>query len=176
MRFTDGPHTHSDILIHAPAARVWELVTDIELPVGSSPELQRVTWLDGAEGPAVGARFEGHNHHPQVGDWRTVSHVVEATELRAFGWAVTDEDGRYGAPVHDPADSLATWRFDLTPEDGGVRLRQSVRLGPGASGISRLIESNPEREEAILAYRLESLRAAMADNLTAIKSRAEQDG
>ncbi|MER5638972.1 SRPBCC family protein [Kitasatospora sp. NPDC002227] len=174
MRFTDGPSTHCDTLINASAERVWQLVTDIELPIRLSPELHRVTWLDGAEGPALGARFEGHNRSELLGDWRTVSHVVELAELSAFAWAVTDEDGRYGAPTQDPAAALATWRFDLAPEADGVRLRQSVRIGPGNSGVTTAIERWPDKEEYILDFRLNDLRTAMAANLADIKSRAEQ--
>ncbi|WP_460070387.1 hypothetical protein [Streptomyces sp. YKOK-I1] len=93
-------------------------------------------WLDGAEGPpAIGARFAGYDHHRLVGDWHTVSHVVELAKQRVFSWAVVDPDGRYGDPAPDPAKPLATWHFALRPEGTG-RLRQVARIGPGRSGIS----------------------------------------
>ena len=49
-------------LLPGPIERVWALVTDIDLPARFSSEFQGATWLD--DGPAVGARFVGHNHHP----------------------------------------------------------------------------------------------------------------
>lgn len=103
-------------------------MTDIALPACLSPELQCVERLDGAEGPTP-ARFEGYDRHPVIGEWRTVSHVVELKEHRVFCWAVVDPDGRFGGPPPTPTRPLATWRFDLAPEANGTRLRQTARLG-----------------------------------------------
>ncbi|MFE8939396.1 SRPBCC family protein [Streptomyces sp. NPDC007872] len=177
MRYAEGPSAHCDIHVGAAVPRVWELVTDILLPARFSPELCRAAWLDGAEGPRVGARFEGHNHHRLLGEWRTVSHVTEleaAGERRVFAWAVTDADGRYGGPAPDPARPMATWRYDLAPEDGGTRLRQSARLGPARSGVSLALDRWPDREERIVAARVEELRAGMEKTLAGIKSLAER--
>ncbi|MFJ9607644.1 SRPBCC family protein [Kitasatospora sp. NPDC101176] len=185
MRYADGPGTHCEVHVDATVEQVWRLVTDIGLPARLSPELQRVGWLDGADGAAPGARFEGHNHRDDMGDWRTVSQVIELAEYRSFAWAVVDPDGRYGAPVPtssalsddqglDPAVALATWRFDLAPEEGGTRLRQSVVIGPGRSGVSLVIDRWPDREEQIVEYRLADLRKGMTATLEGIKALAEQ--
>lgn len=173
MLFTDGPSVHCDVYVEADLSRVWELVTDIRLPASLSPELQRVAWLDGAAGPALGARFEGYNRHEHLGEWRTVSHVVELVEQRVFAWAVTDADGRYGAPALDPADSMASWRYEIGAEGSGTRLRQSALVGPGRSGVTLALERWPDREEEIIALRLEELRAGMEATLSGIKARAE---
>ncbi|MFV8131516.1 SRPBCC family protein [Streptomyces syringium] len=173
MRYADGPTVHSDIHIDAPPSEVWALVTDIHLPARLSPELQRVEWLDGATGATLGARFAGYNRHPLIGEWRTVSHVVELTDERLFGWAVTDADGRFGEPVTDPAGRLATWRFELTPEAGGTLVRQSAELGPARSGVSLAIEGKPEAEEAIVAARLKDLRSGIEATLNGVKDLAE---
>lgn len=173
MRYADRPGVECDVRIEADPSRVWELVTDIELPVRFSPELQDVRWLDGASQPEIGARFEGHNHNSGLGDWRTVSHVVELEVPRAFGWAVVDQDGRFGATTADPRNPLATWRFELTPADGGVRLRLGVHIGPARSGLNLLIDRMPEKEEAVVAHRLASLRTAIEGTLAGIKNLAE---
>ncbi|MDF3302051.1 SRPBCC family protein [Streptomyces tropicalis] len=163
-----------DVHIEAAVPRVWDLVTDIGLPARLSPELQRTAWLDGADGPRVGARFEGHNRNTLVGEWRTVSHVIEVDDQRAFAWAVTaPEGGLYGDASTDPAKPLATWRYDLAPEDGGTRLRQTALLGPGPSGLTRAIASHPDREEEIVAFRVEDLRTGMEATLAGIKTLAE---
>ncbi|MGW3042409.1 SRPBCC family protein [Kitasatospora sp. NPDC001159] len=175
MRYADDPGTQCEVFVQAAVERVWELVTDIALPARLSPELHQVAWLDGADGPAVGARFEGHNRRVNMRDWRTVSEVIELTECRAFAWAVMDVDGRYGGPVSDVAGSMARWRFDLTPEDGGTRVRQSVVIGPGRSGVTLAIEARPEIEEQIVAFRLEELRGGMAATLAGVKSLAEEE-
>ncbi|WP_308375051.1 SRPBCC family protein [Streptomyces sp. MUM 136J] len=167
---------HCDVHVAAAVPRVWELVTDIRLPARFSPELQRVAWLDGADRPLLGARFEGRNHHRQLGDWRTVSHVVELDEQRVFAWAVTDADGRYGEPTLDPARSMARWRYELEAEDGGTRLRQSALVGPGRNGVTLAIERWPDREEEIVAFRLKELRAGMEATLHGIRKLAEEGG
>ncbi|MEV7775118.1 SRPBCC family protein [Kitasatospora sp. NPDC086791] len=180
MRYADGPGTVCEIFVQAPVERVWELVTDIDLPARLSPELQRVAWLDGADGPAPGARFEGHNRRTGMPDWRTVSEVIELTGPaspagpRAFAWAVMDADGRYGEPVSDAVGALARWRFDLSPEDGGTRLRQSVVIGPGRSAMSPIIDAKPEVEEKLIDFRLGELRTGMTAILEGVKSLAEQ--
>ncbi|MER5185193.1 SRPBCC family protein [Streptomyces sp. NPDC002896] len=174
MRYAEGPRVCCDVHIEADPSRVWGLVTDIGLPALLSPELQRAEWLDGAEGPAVGACFAGYNRHRLIGEWRTVSHVVELEEQQAFGWAVVDPDGRYGDPVPDPAKPLATWRFELEPEGTGTRLRQFARIGPGRSGVILAIERTPEREEEILAFRIAELRTNMETTLRGLKALAEK--
>ncbi|MPY60285.1 SRPBCC family protein [Streptomyces spongiae] len=173
MRYSEGPRVSCDVYIEARPSQVWALVTDIGLPARVSPELQRVEWLDGMEGPAVGACFAGYNHHRMNGEWRTVSHIVDLEEQRVFGWAVVDPDGRYGDPVPDPAKPLATWRFELEPQGTGTRLRQFARMGPGRSGVNLVIERAPEREEEIVAFRLAELRTNMEATLRGVKALAE---
>ncbi|MFJ7246876.1 SRPBCC family protein [Kitasatospora sp. NPDC098652] len=176
MRYADGPGADCEVFVGATVERLWALVTDIALPARHSPELQRVAWLDGADGPAPGARFEGYNRRAGMPDWRTVSEVVEVVEHRAFVWAVLDADGRFGAPVTDATGALARWRFELRPEDGGTLVRHSVVLGPGRSGVTRAIDARPEAEEKIVAFRLGELRTGMTATLEGIKSMAESGG
>ncbi|MBD0672052.1 SRPBCC family protein [Streptomyces sp. CBMA156] len=179
MRYADGPGTRCEVFVAAPVARVWQLVTDIGLPARLSPELRRVAWLDGADGPAVGAHFEGHNSRADMPDWRTVSEITEITEAAGrcvLAWGVMDADGRYGEPVRDLAGSPARWRFELAPEEGGTRLRQSVVIGPGRSGASLVIDAKPELEEKIVDFRLNELRTGMTATLEGIKSLAERAG
>ena len=91
-----------------------------------------------------------------------------------FGWAVVDPDGRFGDPTPTPARPLATWRFELVPEASGTRLQQSVRLGPGRSGISLAIDRDPAREEAIVAFRMGELRNNMEAMVRGVMALAER--
>ncbi|MEV0697285.1 SRPBCC family protein [Saccharopolyspora sp. NPDC050389] len=161
-RYADGPTVEVRTRIDAPPGRVWELVSDIELMPRLSSELQSVEWADGATGPALGARFVGHNAHDALGEWSTTSHIVEFEPARVFAWAVTDPD-----------TPSATWRFTVEPADGGAVLRQWVRLGPGRSGLSMAIDRMPEKEQKIVFVRLREFEAAIAANLAAIKELAE---
>jgi uncharacterized protein YndB with AHSA1/START domain len=162
VRFADGPTVEVDVHIAAPPSVVWELVTDITVPARFSQELQSVEWLDGATGPAFGARFAGRNRHDAGGSWETVSKVTVLDPQRAFAWA-----------VGDPSHPSATWRFDLSPEGSGTRLRQQVRLGPGPSGLTRVIASMPDKEERIIAGRREEHRRNMTATVQGIKELAE---
>ncbi|SDD96392.1 Polyketide cyclase / dehydrase and lipid transport [Actinokineospora iranica] len=159
--------------VDAGVRRVWELVTDIELSVRFSEELRRVRWLGGASSPALGARFEGYNHNPMLGDWRTVSHVVDLSAPHTFAWAVVDPDGRFGDTAPDPTAPAATWRFTLTPDGDGTLVRYAVRFGSARSGLTLAVERFPDRAEAIVAGRLDALRASMARTLDGIKAIAE---
>ncbi|SCL44388.1 Polyketide cyclase / dehydrase and lipid transport [Micromonospora citrea] len=174
MRYVDGPTVECDLHVAADPARVWKLVTDVELPTRFSPELRRVRWLDGSSGPALGARFEGHNHNPALGEWRTISHVVRFDEPRVFGWLVLDPDNRFGGGPADPEHPAATWQFRLTPERDGCRLSQWVRIGPGRTGLSLFIDRAPENEEKIIEFRLAALREAMTTTLQGIRNLAER--
>ncbi|MFC4147937.1 SRPBCC family protein [Micromonospora mangrovi] len=175
MRFADRPTVECDVFIEADVTRVWELATDIHLPARFSPELRRVRWLDDP-GLVPGARFEGHNHNSVLGDWRTVSYVVELDAPRTFAWAVVDPDGRFGDAAPDPRTPVATWRFDLTPQAGGTRLAHGARIGPARSGLTLVIDRRPHHEEALVQLRLADLRTAIEGTLRGIKELAEASG
>ncbi|MGK5630539.1 SRPBCC family protein [Streptomyces sp. URMC 123] len=174
MAQVEGRTVECEVLVAADPETVWGLVTDIGLPARLSPELNTVEWLDGATAPALGARFAGFNRHSAVGDWRTVSQIVELTAPNAFAWAVMDADGRFGAPSEDPEKPLATWRFTLTPAEGGTLLRHSVRIGPGNSGLSVTVDRLPDKAERVVEIRLGELRTGMEATLTGIKALAER--
>jgi hypothetical protein len=139
------------------------LVCDINLPSQFSSEFLSGEWLDGAVAPVRGARFKGRNQHEAVGEWETTSIVVACEPERLLEWAVND--------VEVPS---ASWRFELEPAgQGGTRLRQWMRIGPGWSGLTPAIEAMPDKEERIIERRLEHHRANMTANLEGIKALAE---
>jgi uncharacterized protein YndB with AHSA1/START domain len=162
--YADCPAVAAAIYVDAPPERVWNLVSDIFLMPGLSSELQEVTWLDEG-GPARGCRFVGRNANEFMGEWETVSTVIQCDPPRCFAWA-----------VGDPAHPAATWRFTLQPEGAGTRLEQSARMGPGRSGMNIAIEAMPDKEQRIVFVRLRDWEAAMQHNLQEIKSRAERAG
>lgn len=51
----------------APADKVWDLVADVRNIGSYSPEVFEAEWLDGATGPALGARFRGHVKRNEIG-------------------------------------------------------------------------------------------------------------
>ncbi|QLL09925.1 SRPBCC family protein [Mycobacterium vicinigordonae] len=161
-RYADNPTVQASTWIDADPQRVWDLVSDIELMPTLSNELQRVEWLDGVTGPRVGARFVGYNEHDAFGKWSSTSQIVSCDEPREFTWAV-------GEPTY-PA---ATWRFRLTPQDGGTTLSYWTQMGPGRSGLSNAIDAMPDKEQKIVFVRLREFEAAIDKTLAAIKRLAE---
>jgi len=168
MRLADGPHVECEIEVSADPKRVWELVSDISTSVRYSPELQEVEWLDGAEGPAVGACFSGRNRNDTVGEWSTVSRIVEMEEQSSFRWEVVYGERRNGEP-------LATWTYLLEPiaDGSGTRLRHGVRIEPARGPLHDFVEKYPEREEQIVDGRLALLRTGIEATLAGVKAEAE---
>ena len=163
MRYEDGPTAQVEVVIAAPVERVWDLVTDIDLPARFSSEFLGARWLDEERG--VGARFVGRSQHKAMGEWETVSYVSRCDAMRAFEWRVTDPD-----------NPSSTWWFELEPRDDNVVLRYGGRMGPAPSGLSIAINAMPDKEERIIARRLEEFEANMRATVEGVKQLAEQSG
>jgi uncharacterized membrane protein len=161
-RYADKPAVEVRVWISAPPARVWELVSDIELMPTFSSELRSVEWLDGANRPVAGARFTGRSKHEALGEWETTSYVVELEPERLFCWA-----------VGDPAAPAALWRFQLEPRDGGTELSEWVQMGPGRSGLSSAIDRMPDKEQKIVFVRMREFERNITLTLERIKALAE---
>jgi hypothetical protein len=99
--------------IAAPPGRVYEIVTDIAQMGRLSPECTGGKWLDGATGPAVGARFKGSNKRG-IARWSTTNKVVEADPGKAFSFE-TQQSG-------------ACWTYRMEPDDDGTLVTESWRL------------------------------------------------
>ena len=87
---------------------------------------------------------------------------MECDEERRFSWAVMDTE-----------NPTATWLFTLTPVEGGTELRQWVRMGPGPSNLTTVIEKMPDKEERIVAHRCREWQQSIERTLAGIKERAE---
>lgn len=162
-RLSDGPGTVVEVDIRAPASAVWPFVSDISFGAQFSGEFTGARWADGHDGPALGAQFIGSNRHPAIGEWEVPCFVHRYAEKQEFGWVTADRD--------NPG---ARWRFELTGFAGVTRLRYSVMLGPGPSGISVAIENRPDKEPRILQRRIDEHRANMQRVVEGIKAAAEQ--
>jgi dimethylaniline monooxygenase (N-oxide forming) len=73
------------VRIEAPPERIYAIVTDIAQMGRLSPECTGGKWLDGATGPAVGARFKGRNKRG-LARWSTTNKVIEAEAPRVFSF------------------------------------------------------------------------------------------
>jgi len=158
----DGPGTVVEVDIRATTDAIWPIVTDINFGADYSDEFCSARWADGVDGPALGAEFIGSNTHPAVGEWDVRCFVNRFVDRVEFGWITSD--------LENPG---AQWRFELAPIAGKTRLRYSLIIGPGPSGIISPITAMPDKEPRILFRRIEEHRANMQSVVGAIKVAAE---
>lgn len=115
---------HDSVTVHmaAPPERIWALVSDVTRIGRYSPETFEAEWLDGATGPAVGARFRGHVKRNGRGPTYWSNCTVTACEPnRVF---------EFGVGLGDGKDVINTWRYELVPAGDGTDVTESFRLAP----------------------------------------------
>lgn len=150
--------------VDASRATVWGLVSDIGLSGRFSTEVSGAEWIDGADGPALDARFVGHSAHDAIGEWTTTCIVTGFERERVFEWSVIGRDG----------DVSSIWRYTIEPrDDGTVGLEFWFQMGPGRGGLNYAIERMPDKEERIVARRLDEHRANMERVVSGVKQSAE---
>jgi Polyketide cyclase / dehydrase and lipid transport len=104
-----------EIYVQASPEHVYELVSDITRMGEWSPETYSCTWLDGASGPAVGARFKGRNRRGLL-RWSNTPEVIAAERGREFAFRRVV----FGNEVH--------WRYRMQPAGSGTQLSESYEV------------------------------------------------
>lgn len=119
----------ASIDIAAPPERVWALVTDVTQMGRWSPECWSCSWLDGASGPSVGAKFKGRNKRGLV-RWSTVSTVVTAEEPKQFTFEVDDSGMRWSYRFEPSAlgTKVDESREEIGPKPWFVRAAYAVKI------------------------------------------------
>lgn len=108
--------------IDAPPEAVWALVSDVTRIGEFSPETLEGRWIDGADGPAVGAKFQGHVKRNGRGPmYWTTCRVTRCEPEKDFAFVV--EVPGMGAGVN-------TWRYQLAPAGTGTDVTESFELTP----------------------------------------------
>lgn len=123
----DGRTGEASITVAVTPDRAWTLLTDVTRMGEWSPENERGEWLDGATGPAVGARFKGYNRRGRA-KWSTTCEVTEAAPPRSFAFV-----------TGSPAKPATWWRYRFEPVDGGTCITESFELTKPLGGMSRLV-------------------------------------
>lgn len=144
--------------VAASAERVWEFVSDVNLPSRFSAELARAEW-DGE--PGLGSTIRGYMNL-NGREWDTESVVIDWRPNEGFMWSV------YG-----PDNPIAEWGFRITPLGGDVLLVMHARLGPARSGLTAAIEAQPDKRDTIVAHRMATWRSNMLATINGVKSLAE---
>jgi uncharacterized protein YndB with AHSA1/START domain len=102
----------------APPERVWALVSDVTRIGEFSPETFEAEWLDGATGPAVGAKFRGHVKRNGKGPIYWVTCTVLASEPgREFTFGTAGK-----------TEPLNVWSYKLESSGDGTDVTESFTL------------------------------------------------
>ncbi len=100
----------------APADKIWELISDVRNTGRFSPEVFAAKWLDGAAGPALGAKFRGHVKRNEIGPiYWTVCEVTACEPGRELGFSVLLGDKR-----------VNNWHYRLAPVGSGTARHRIV--------------------------------------------------
>ena len=110
--------------IDAPPHVVYALVSDVTRTPELSPEIQRCSWIDGATGPAIGARFEAVNKVSRGPSWKNRPVVTSVVPDREFAFSRKEKHS-----------GTVVWRYRLEPEGEGTRVTESYEV---TEPISRL--------------------------------------
>lgn len=103
--------------IAAAPTTLYEIVADITRTPELTPDIVYCEWVDGATGPAVGARFKATNKFgrgPRVSN-RPVVTVAEPGREFAFS-------------RHAPFSGTLEWRYRFAPESDGTRVIESYTV------------------------------------------------
>jgi uncharacterized protein YndB with AHSA1/START domain len=149
----EGLEGSATIQIQAPPEKVYAMITDVTRMGEWSPECVKAEWVGDATGPAVGARFKGHNKLNWLIRWSTTPTVKVADPGREF----TFETGK-------PGKEQTRWTYRFAPMDGGTELSESFEALT-YSGFQKLT-AKPEKRAA-------KLTGDIQQTLERIKSAAE---
>ena len=147
----------AQVHIDVPAGEVYEMVSDVRRMGEWSPECYRCEWLDGAAGPAVGARFRGYSKS----NWMRWSRLVEVRVA---------ESGKEFAftTLKDFINKDSTnWRYTFEPSDGGALVTESYEVTAHPTLLIRVLST--------LARRPHDMRPHMESTLARIKAVAERN-
>ena len=140
-RIEDGAGVVAEIDIEARPRKVWDLISDINMPALFSDEFVGAEWV--SEGQVgVGSKFTGRNSMAESREWETQCIVTKWLERETFEWRTTDPD--------NPG---AIWRFDLAEQGAGSRLRFSMVIGKQNNSTAPRAQEDPSNENQVLFER-----------------------
>ena len=120
------PGDSVSLRIAAPADRLYEIVTDVANMGQLSPECIGGSWLGGATGPAVGARFKGRNKRG-IARWSTTNEVVEADPGSAFAF--------------NTLQSGTCWRYSFESDGDGTTVTESRQAFKSKPLVARVFSA-----------------------------------
>ena len=103
--------------IEATPEALYDLVSDVTRTPELTDDIVRCTWLDGATGPVVGARFKAVNNGRGKPNWNNKPVVIAADRGREFAFDRTE-----------PFAGTVRWRYRFVPEGSGTRVVESYEV------------------------------------------------
>jgi hypothetical protein len=103
--------------IEATPEALYSLISDVTRTPELTSDIVRCTWIKGATGPGVGARFKAINKAGRGPNWSNNPIVTVAEPDREFGWARTE-----------PFAGTVAWRYTFTPDGSGTRVTESYEV------------------------------------------------
>ncbi len=151
-------HDTAQIVVAAAPEEVYDLVADVTRTPELSPEVVSVRWLDGATGPAVGARFEAVNVSSGGKRWRNRPVVTVADRGREFAFSRSE-----------PFAGTVAWRYRFEPVEGGTRVVESYEVERPVTRLGWFVIEKIFRG----GNRREAMREGMRTTLARLRATAE---
>ena len=154
---------HDSVSLHMRARPedVYALVADVTRTPEFSPEILKCTWLNGATGPAVGARFKARNKVPNRPPWNNKPVVTVVEPGREFAFARTE-----------PFGGTVAWSYRFEPDGDGTTVTESYTvtkaLGRVGWFIIGVLFARKDRRA--------DLRAGMEQTLQRMRDLVEREG
>ena len=152
-------HDSVSVRMQAPAAAIYDIVSDVTRTPELSPEIVDCTWLDGATGPVVGARFKARNKMPNRPTFSNKPVVTAAERGRVFSFARTE-----------PFGGTVEWTYRFEPEGDATVVTESYDVTKPVSRIGWFIISGLFGRKD----RQTDLRSGMEQTLARLRSLVEQ--
>ena len=103
--------------IEASPELLYDIVSDVTRTPELSPEIVRCTWVKGATGPEVGARFRAVNSVGRGRTWPNWPRVITADRGREFAFSRTE-----------PFAGTLEWRYRFIPDGPGTKVVESYAV------------------------------------------------
>lgn len=156
MTINRTPPLQDHILIDAPIARVWEVVSDVRRMAEWSPQVDACEFDDGHAPGAVGARFTNHNRHGDL-RWRTHGEIVRSWPGQELAFRIDE--------------NTVVWVLRLDEVSATATRLTQARETP--DGISEFALGRVEKYLGGQDAFAETMRANVRATLAAIRSTVE---
>ena len=157
----DLDHDSVSLRMRAKPEELYAIVSDVTRTPEFSPEIVECTWLDGATGPAVGARFKARNKMPNRPAFSNKPVVTVADPGREFAFARTE-----------PFGGTVEWTYRFEPDGDSTLVTESYDVTKAVHPIGWFIIG-------VLFARKDrrtDLRAGMEQTLERMRSVVERQG